>query len=170
MSGGSWPNVAAFGWPAQCTPPCTMQAQVLLSPAAQHPPACRVVPHGPPTTLPCPGTAGELELPPCTREDKWVPLSSVERLCYEQSRRAFCDAGKCATGQDRRPVQLMVGCMGLLSMAVCARGNWGDMQGKSAAENGLSQGLLPILLSLAAYQVQQQHGGGIHVSGWSLDF
>jgi E3 ubiquitin-protein ligase SHPRH len=36
--------------------------------------------------------AGELELPPCTREDKWVQLSSVERLCYEQSKRAFCDA------------------------------------------------------------------------------
>jgi hypothetical protein len=27
------------------------------------------------------------------REDKWLALSSVERLCYEQARRQFVDAG-----------------------------------------------------------------------------
>ena len=36
--------------------------------------------------------AAELELPPCTREDRWVPLSSVERLVYEQAKRSFVDA------------------------------------------------------------------------------
>jgi hypothetical protein len=50
--------------------------------------------------LPCPASAPasrppaahELQLPPCTREDRWVALSSVETLCYQQSKRAFCDA------------------------------------------------------------------------------
>jgi hypothetical protein len=41
---------------------------------------------------PPPPAAHELELPPCTREDRWVALSSVETLCYQQSKRAFCDA------------------------------------------------------------------------------
>ncbi|KAL4426809.1 hypothetical protein ABPG77_006595 [Micractinium sp. CCAP 211/92] len=36
--------------------------------------------------------ANELELPPCTREDRWLELSSVETLCYNESKRKFCDA------------------------------------------------------------------------------
>ena len=28
--------------------------------------------------------AHELELPPCTREDRWLELSSVETLCYNE--------------------------------------------------------------------------------------
>ena len=41
---------------------------------------------------PHPAAASELDLPPCTREDRWVTLSSVERLVYERSKRAFVDA------------------------------------------------------------------------------
>lgn len=38
-----------------------------------------------------PLAAHELELPPCTREDRYVKLSAVERLCYEQVGNAqFC--------------------------------------------------------------------------------
>eukprot|EP00887_Chlorella_sp_A99_P005493 scaffold1.g5493.t1 len=33
--------------------------------------------------------ASELDLQPCSREDKWVTLSSVERLVYERAKRAF---------------------------------------------------------------------------------
>ena len=44
----------------------------------------------PPAALP-PRAAHELQLPPCTFDERWVVLSPVERLCYEQSRREFCE-------------------------------------------------------------------------------
>jgi E3 ubiquitin-protein ligase SHPRH len=36
--------------------------------------------------------ADELDLPPCTSEDRWVKLSPVEQLVYQQAKKDFLQA------------------------------------------------------------------------------